>query len=97
MLVKYTGYKSESMTLDIIAGQYPKFVAYCGMEYHGYIHTDKSLIRIIAEKVHYPINLHNLSHKTGTNHWIPARRDDELNGLLNHIEENPEIPLMREL
>lgn len=95
--MKYTGYKSEQRTIEILRKQYPKFVASCEFDKEGYVHTNKSLIRIISKKVNYDINLHNLTQQTGQYNWIPADRDDELNGLLNYIEEHPEIPLMSEL
>jgi len=94
-MIKYTGYKSEGLVVKILRTTYPKFILHC--ERDNVAGTYLSMIRIISEKVHYPINLHNLSHKTGSYEWIPATRNDELNGLLNYIEEHPEIPLMSEL
>lgn len=92
----YMGYRSEQGTLGIIRRIYPNFVNSCDAG-GGYIYSNVKLLEVISKKVNYDININNLSHITGNLFWIPAARNHELNGLLNHIEANPEIPLMSEL
>lgn len=87
------------MTIEKVMGilnhEYPNFML--GIRRTQEVGTILEIIRLVSEKVGYNIKLYNLSHRTGNPTWIAADRNIELNGLLCHIEDNPEILLIYEL
>lgn len=95
----YEGYKSTQSTIRLLKENYPNFVRQCLGDKKHEVYTDMFLLRTFAQKIYYPLDLHNLWSK-GRNDWIPAMRNKELNDFLNFIETSDDIQqllLMSEL